>query len=99
MSRRHLGQHLEEIFGRDMRAAADAGAVPKLSGLSRFAARKDERLSPGFAGFVLSDSGLDATTAIGLKSAAAKPLFLYSVSLIASAVVVTSRCNRPDSRL
>jgi hypothetical protein len=39
---------------------------------------------------VISDSGEDATIATVLKSLAAKPLFLRSVSLIASAVVVTS---------
>ena len=42
------------------------------------------------SGLVTSASGDDATIAIGFKSLAANPLFGRKVSLIATAVVVTS---------
>ena len=52
--------------------------------------RKSPRLAAGLPGPVTSASGDDATIAIGFRSLAANPLLGRNVSLIATAVVVTS---------
>src|SRR6201747_1905198 len=62
-------------------------AVPKLMLLPWADLMKSARFAAGLDSDVARHSGLDATTATGFKSVAAKPLFGVSVSLIASAVV------------
>src|ERR1700694_4933803 len=64
-------------------------AVPKLMLLSFAALMKSARLAAGWLALVISDSGLDATIAMVLKSLAVNPLLARMVSLMAMAVVVT----------
>ena len=66
-----------------------APALPKLIGLPCIALRNSPILLTCMVGGTESDSGLEAAIATLVKSSAVKPLFLCSVSLIASAVVVT----------
>ena len=63
-------------------------AEAKLITLAFIDLMKSERSAAGLLGLVESVSGLEATIATGLRSLAEYCLFLISVSLIASAVVV-----------
>jgi hypothetical protein len=65
-----FGQHLEQIFGGDERAAADAG-VPNSTLLVFAAVMSSARLFTGLPGWTTIASGAEPTIAAGLMSSVA----------------------------
>jgi hypothetical protein len=84
----HFCQLFEKVFGLDVRSTADA-VEPKVIGLPSARLIKSGRSCAGLSGLVMIASGLDAAFATVVKSPSLNGLFLCSVSLIASAGVVT----------